>query len=414
MTTEARSFWSLYKPKFIGLVGANVIMWAFTNTVYKLPVSFSVVFSAFTLTFLIFFAIQDSGMVSRAKEGAKLVKFLIFYVGISGGIISGVIWVVTAKIGYPRMFIVTIIAFALLCLLLLYVLEFKKPMKEPKGLKSVNNLLILYLGTSFMYWFTTWALPNYDPKFEIEKLLAAALSTAGMSEKELAKAGKGVFKDFECFNCHNVESGKDPKRGPVLNEIDMGDYEKIYESMVDPYAEILKPYADQPKVARSMPDYYGKQMSKDELKALITYQLSLKTAVAIATDKMPDGWWTDEKVLAEGKRIYDGLYNEDVACQVCHGKDGTPQMEEASDFRSDEKYMKTTAARLFQVVKYGFGPDGSGLMTEWREYLDDEQIWQTIAYVNVVANNGEVKERPDPEGPDVIKPLEGNYWEEEE
>lgn len=411
MLTVAKSdFWQKFKPKLIGLVFANILLWAACSTFYKMPITFPILFSSFTLVFLLFFVVSDLKLTAGKTFVDRLIRFIIYYAFLSGGVITAVIWFVASSIGFPRMFTVTIVVYALLCLLLFFILEFKPEMKEPKGLRAVNSLLLLYFGTSFLYFYTTAALPQFDPANEIAKLKAAGLKLSGLDKGEVIKAGMKVFRDFECTNCHNVESGLDPKRGPVLNEVDLGDHDNILENIVDPYKVIKKPYADNRKVARAMPDYYQTQMTKDELQAVITYLENIKTLKAIPTDKMPDGWWTDPKVIAEGNKIYEGLFNEDVACHACHGKDGTPQMEEAADFRTSERLKSTTAARYFQIVKYGFG--GESLMGGWAEYLSDEQIWQVIAYANVVGNKGEVKERPDPTGPNAIGLIKEKYWEE--
>ncbi|NJN69222.1 MAG: hypothetical protein HC801_02215 [Nitrospira sp.] len=45
---------------------------------------------------------------------------------------------------------------------------------------------------------------------------------------------------------------------------------------------------------------------------------------AYAKKKMPTGWWTDTKVIKEGKDIYFGEAIPLVACHSCHGQDGRP------------------------------------------------------------------------------------------
>jgi mono/diheme cytochrome c family protein len=405
-----RDFWNRFKPKLIGLSFANILFWVACNTFYKMPLTFPILFSAFTLIFLLFFVVSDLKLTAGETFVDRFIRFFIYYAFISGGAITAVIWAVTARMGFPPMFIVTIIIFALLCLLLFFVLEFKPEMKEPKGLSAVNNLLLLFFGMSFMYYYAAATLPQFEPANEIAKLKAAGLKLSGLDKGAVIRAGMKVFRDFECTNCHNVKSGADPKRGPVLNEVDLGDRDNILENIVDPYKVVKKPYADDRKLARAMPDYYGQQMTKDEIEAVITYMENLKTMKAIPTDKMPDGWWTDPKVIAEGKKIYVGLFNEDVACHACHGKDGTPLMEEASDFRTSERLKNTTTARLFQIVKYGYSEES--LMGGWGDYLSDEQVWQVIAYVNIFPHGMKPAVRPEPEDAVAIKLIKEKYWEE--
>ncbi|MBI4828517.1 MAG: c-type cytochrome [Nitrospinae bacterium] len=417
MASARETFMTNFKPKLIGLVGINVLIWALSFTVYPMPVSFGIMFSAFTLPFLIFFFLSDRGMALAADGKPSLVKILTFYIGISGVSLAVILGAVAKLVGLPFMFVATIVVCAGLCLALFLLLEFKPPMAEPTPAGAFNNMLLVYLGASVLYVATTILLPQYDPKFEIEKIKAAELSLAGADKPTIIKAGKEVFKDFECHNCHNTAPGGEPKRGPNLAEIDMGGEDKIAESLVDPYKEILKPYADNPKVARSMPDYYGKQMSADEQTAVVTYLASLKESAgpAVSTDKMPEGWWTDPAVLAEGQKIFEGLVNEDVACHVCHGKEGVVQFEGATDFRLSPHMIKNTDARFFQIVKFGFGKDNP--MIGWRDYLDDAQVWKVIAYTWTFYSKHTLKSeepvaREDPAGkPDAIDVIKEQYWD---
>jgi mono/diheme cytochrome c family protein len=373
-------------------------------------------FSSFTLPFLLFFALQDFKVTAAETTLGRMGRVFIFYIVLSGGTVVAVPGLVGASIGLPFMFNATIVVFSILCLFLLIALEFKPPMKEQTGLRAGGNMLLLYLGVSFLYYFTTYLLPQYNPAFEIEKLRQAELSLAGADKPTIIKAGQQVYKDFECFNCHNNMPGGELKRGPNLSEIDMGDEIKITESMVDPYKEILKPYSENKKVAKSMPDYYEKQMSKDELIALVTYLDNIKevSGQAVSTDNMPNGWWTDPKIVAEGQQIFEGLLNEDVACHVCHGKDGIVQFEDATDFRVSEDMINLTDARFFQIVKYGFEEDSP--MSGWGEDLSDDQIWQLISYTWTFYTRHTLKkedlvERKNPEGPKAIKLVEKKYWE---
>lgn len=411
-----REFMAKFRPKLIGLLGANAVIWVATMTFYKMHWSFGLMFSTFTLPFLVFFFFSDRNMAVGKSAGATFGKAFLFYGAISGGVLILSLSLVMLKIGFPRMFIVTILAFALLCLLLFIFLEFKPPMKEPKGIGAANNLLILYMGTSGLYLFTSFILPQYDPINEINKLKQAGLSLAGADKDTVIAAGKQVYKDFECFNCHNAAPGGEPKRGPNLAEIDLGGRDKITESMTNPYKEILKPYADNPKVARSMPDYYAKQMSKDELEAIVVYMENIKAAAAsaVSQEKMPKGWWTDPKIVEEGQKLYEGLVNEDVACHVCHGKDGKPLFEGAPDFTKSQTMENMTEARWFQIVKYGFKKDSP--MAGWGSMLNDEQMWKVIAYEWTFYAKGklgkaELVERKEPEGAGAIQVVKEKYWD---
>ena len=53
-----------------------------------------------------------------------------------------------------------------------------------------------------------------------------------------------------------------------------------------------------------------------------------------ADKHMPAGWWADEKIVEEGRKIFIGETNPDVNCASCHGKDGKPVKAGARDFRN--------------------------------------------------------------------------------
>ncbi|MBI5814843.1 MAG: c-type cytochrome [Nitrospinae bacterium] len=402
-----------FKQKAIGLLAANVLVWALTFTIYKMPSSFGVMFSAFTLPYLVYFALSDFGAARSATGGTSVPRVIGYYFVLSGAAMIVTLWGAASLLKFPPIFIATMIVFALLGLFLFIFLEFKPDMAEPTGLKSLNNMLILYAGTSALYLFTSTVLPQYEPENEIAKLKQATLSLAGADKETVIKAGAQVFKDFECFNCHNNAPGGEVKRGPNLSEIDMGKPEKITESIVDPYKEVLKPFADNPKVARSMPDYYGKQLSKDELVAMVTYLENLKSALHVSTENMPEGWWTNAAIVAEGQKLYEGVVNPDVACHVCHGKDGKPLFEGAPDFTKSPDMENLTEARWFQIIKYGYAKDNP--MSAWGEMLSDEQIWKVAAYEWSFYSKGKLGkadpvERPKPEGTAAIQAKE-KYWD---
>jgi mono/diheme cytochrome c family protein len=408
-------FIEAFRPKLIWLLAANILVWIAILTLYKMPPSFGILFSSFTLPFLVYFFLSDLADAAGKNASGALGGAVIYYLLAPGGLLAAALWIVTRTIGFPRMFSLTIIAYALLCLFLFIYLEFKRPMREPQGFAAVNNIIIVYFVSSAMFIFMSWSLPQYNPEIEIARLTQKGLSLEGADKETVVKAGKQVFKDFECFNCHNASPGGEPKRGPNLAEINVGNKEKIKESLVDPYKEVLKPFADNPKVARSMPDYYQKQMSKDELEAIITYIENIKTSgPAASSEAMPNGWWVDPAVVAEGKNIFEGITNPDVGCHACHGKDGAPIFEGAADFRKDQNLTLFTDARWFQIVKFGFKKDSP--MAGWAAYLSDEQIWKVIAYIwtfysKETLRKEELVERPAPPADKAIQPVKEKYWD---
>jgi mono/diheme cytochrome c family protein len=129
---------------------------------------------------------------------------------------------------------------------------------------------------------------------------------------------------------------------------------------------------------------------------------------------MPKGWWTDPKIVEEGQKIYEGLVNGDVACHVCHGKDGKPLFEGAPDFTKAPDMENMTEGRWFQVIKRGFKKDSP--MAGWDALLNDEQKWKVIAYEWTFYSKGklgktELVERKEPEGPNAIQVVKEKYWD---
>ncbi|MEO8045927.1 MAG: cytochrome c [Nitrospirota bacterium] len=96
-----------------------------------------------------------------------------------------------------------------------------------------------------------------------------------------------------------------------------------------------------------------------------------------ADKKMPAGFLTDPKVLAEGALIYTGEANPQVNCASCHGKDGKPVKKGARDFRDKAQMARMSDAFWFWRVSEGIPKTK---MKAWRSQLSEEQIWQVIAY----------------------------------
>ncbi len=97
---------------------------------------------------------------------------------------------------------------------------------------------------------------------------------------------------------------------------------------------------------------------------------------------MPSGWWSDPKIIKEGKAIYEGTENAMVSCFSCHGQDGKPMLPRARDFR-DAAYMgKMTDSYWFWSISEGL-PDTQ--MPGFKKMLKEEQIWKVISYENTFA-----------------------------
>ncbi len=96
-----------------------------------------------------------------------------------------------------------------------------------------------------------------------------------------------------------------------------------------------------------------------------------------ADKKMPAGWLTDPKVIAEGEMIYSGEAHPQVNCASCHGKDGKPVKKGARDFRDKAQMGRMSDAFWFWRVSEGVPKTK---MKAWKSLLSEEQIWQVIAY----------------------------------
>jgi mono/diheme cytochrome c family protein len=104
---------------------------------------------------------------------------------------------------------------------------------------------------------------------------------------------------------------------------------------------------------------------------------------------MPPGWWTDPKIIAEGKELYDGLQNAMVACFTCHGPDGKPMLPEARDLRDPAYVGKMTDSYWFWRVSEGV-PNTP--MQGFKKLLKENKIWMVIAYQHTFSHGGKPEE----------------------
>ncbi len=104
---------------------------------------------------------------------------------------------------------------------------------------------------------------------------------------------------------------------------------------------------------------------------------------------IPQGWWTDPNVLAEGKKIFEGMVNPEVVCAACHGRDGKPILTGARDLRDAAYVNKMTDSYMYWRVS-----DGVPLtpMTPWKDKLKEDQIWKVIAYAHTFSHGGKAEE----------------------
>jgi len=101
---------------------------------------------------------------------------------------------------------------------------------------------------------------------------------------------------------------------------------------------------------------------------------------------MPDGWWTDPKVLAEGEKVYTGQANPEVNCSNCHGKDGQPKKKGARDFRNTKTVDRFSDSFWFWRITEGIPKTK---MKAWKKHLTEQQIWAVMAYEHEFSHKGQ-------------------------
>lgn len=111
---------------------------------------------------------------------------------------------------------------------------------------------------------------------------------------------------------------------------------------------------------------------------------------AFADKHMPEGWWTDPKIIAEGKEIFETRpitytykRKERTAkdgCATCHGineKKDRPKKRGAKDFRVSKRMNRLSDSYWFWRTSEGVKKTS---MPGWGKELTEEEIWKVIAY----------------------------------
>lgn len=120
-------------------------------------------------------------------------------------------------------------------------------------------------------------------------------------------------------------------------------------------------------------------------------QKPLKAIPKVYADKkMPEAWWTDEKIIAEGKKIFETTVMKykfkrktriaNNGCATCHGideKTDRPKKRGAPDFRVSKRVARFSDAYWFWRVSEGVAKTR---MPPWKTTLSESEIWKTIAY----------------------------------
>ena len=256
-------------------------------------------------------------------------------------ILGGIIWVVAGKFNFPVWWQIEFVTFAMVGFAFFTLLDWKTLTVEKKASTWIMRLLATYALASGIFITVTAELPQFDPEFELSKLNRPPVKLSGLAGPEVIAAGREVFENNKCFNCHKVFYEGNSDRGPNLGTKQIGLYSEDYikEQILEP-RKIQAPGYDDPKSYKAMPTYYGDDIGDDEMVALVSYLKTMRDPTHMPVEgKFPNQWtwWDDPKIVAEGKQVFEGLEpaTEGLNCAVCHGKDGIPMMTGALDFRNE-------------------------------------------------------------------------------
>lgn len=312
-------------------------------------------------------------------------------------ILGGIIWVVAGKFNFPVWWQIEFVTFAMVGFAFFTLLDWKTLTVEKKTSTWIMRLLATYALASGIFITVTAELPQFDPEFELSKLNRPPLKLSGLAGPEVIAAGREVFENNKCFNCHKVFWEGNSDRGPNLGTKQIGLYSEDYikEQILEPRKK-QAPGFDDPKSYKAMPTYYGDDIGDDEMIALVSYLKTLRDPTHMPVEgKFPDQWtwWDDPKIVAEGKQVFEGLEpaTEGLNCAVCHGKDGIPMMTGALDFRNENNVDSVKIPDRLEGVVLKDWPDAlwykrvtRGVvgtpMAPWGMIFPHLYLWKAEAY----------------------------------
>ena len=256
-------------------------------------------------------------------------------------VIAVILWVLAGKFNFPIWWQIEFVTFALVGFFFFTLLDWKTLKQEKSSFDWVIRILTTYALASAIFIVVTAQLPQFDPEIELAKLNRPPIKLEGLAGPEVVAAGREVFENNKCFNCHKVFWEGNSDRGPNLGSKQIGLYSEDYIK-----GQILNPRENQapgfedPKSKKAMPTYYGDDLSEDELSVLVSYLKTLRDPTHMPVEgKFPNQWtwWDDKDAIAEGKLVFEGTHpqTEGLLCAVCHGTDGIPMMTGALDFRNE-------------------------------------------------------------------------------
>lgn len=330
-------------------------------------------------------------------------------------VLATTLWVVAGKAGFPIWWQIEFVIFAFVGLVFFIFLDLP-PLKPEKSAKnSIPRLLATYALASGIFIGVTQELPQFDPKYELEILNRPPIKLSGLAGPEVIAAGREVFKENKCFNCHKVFWEGNSDRGPNLGTRQIGLYSEAYIK-----DQILNPRKDQApgfediKSKKAMPTYYGEELSDDELDAVVAFLKTLRDPEHMPVEgKFPNQWtwWDDPEIIAEGKIIFEGRHDDTVGlnCAVCHGAEGIPLLTGAFNFR-DGNAMDTTKMPDHVEAPLKDWPDAlwykrvtRGItdtpMAAWGTVYPHFYLWKAEAYARTFHDPLDKREKPIPVPP---------------
>ena len=368
---------------------------AVLSALYALFNIFGIIGAGAGIALITIYAILLKLKPSKPQEKSFIqnVKFKIPVILLLGG----VVWVVAGKFNFPIWWQIEFVAFTLVGLAYFTLLDLKTLKVEKNTSTWVIRLLATYALASGIFITVTAQLPQFDPEFELAKLNKPPVKLSGLAGPEVIAAGREVFENNKCFNCHKVFWEGNSDRGPNLGTKQIGLYSEDYikEQILEP-RKIQAPGFDDPKSVKAMPTYYGDDIDGDEMTALIAYLKTLRDPTHMPVEgKFPNQWtwWDDPKIVAEGQKVFEGTEEatEGLNCAVCHGKDGIPMMTGALDFRNENNQDTQKMADRLDGVPLKHWPDAlwykrvtRGVegtpMAPWGTIFPHLYLWKAEAY----------------------------------
>lgn len=301
---------------------------------------------------------------------------------------AGILQTLVTLAGYPSLFVKVFHGYAALCFLFFILLDLP-PMDSQEGFRGIRNLFLTFAIFSSFYALAGQVHPQFNPTVEKEKINRPPLKLAEVAGPELIAAGKRVFTDNKCYNCHKAAGEGSSDRGPNfdLYQIGLNDAEYLEDNISDPRKEQSKGFEDA-KSKKEMPTYYSDDLDDAMMQAILAFLGSLTNK-----EKMPMRgkagtmvrWDEDPEMLALGKKVFEGEVHDELNCSVCHGMDGIPLMEGAADLRKPDYQSKNhkkslkdmTDAEWFFSVTNGVKETP---MAAWGELFPARSLWLALSY----------------------------------